>query len=167
MKNLKILLAMLVLALVVIGCRTVPAEIIKAHQDSMWTSERAFGIAESTMIQIEDKSTELNEFSVSLAFAQWTKYINQIIVWRSTVRRYLIEAKADANVIGPYGIGYRLLVDMHTGFHTINHNWKNMIEADGEANATKLIELFRKDIQRFKILERKFDEWIRQFKVKG
>lgn len=164
MKSLKVLLGMLVLALALTGCRSVPGEVLASHNMSVVASRFAFEIAEDTLVRLEEKSITLG---VADEFLQWTEHLNLIMTYRGTVQKYLVDTKADTDVVGPYSIGHKLLVDMHGGFWMVNAHWKDMLREENDEARTRFIELFRKDIERFKVLERKFNEWISQFRVKG
>ncbi len=165
MKNLKILLAMLVLALIVVGCRTVPSEVMVQHGISLQESDEALGVAEQTLKAVEAKSDLLSDELVTAAFVRWTEHVERIMAARGVVHQYLLETKADLEVTSAYSTGHKLLMDMHRGFNSINRYWEEMLTRDTDRE--RFIELFRKDIERFQVLERKFDEWISQFRVKG
>lgn len=165
MKTLKFLLVTLVLAIA--ACRSVPTEVRQAHDLSMVESEQAMGIASDTLTKIETKSEELNDESVSAAFNDWSEHMAKIIEARNVVANYLNESKAGEDVTGPYTVAQIILSDMHNGFSQINRWWADMLKEENDAAAAQFVAMFRRDIDRFRTLERKFDEWIKQFKVRG
>lgn len=164
MRQLKVILAVLVLAIA--SCRSVPSDVRQAHDLSMTESAVALGIATDILIKIEAKSTELNDASVTAAYTEWAEHMSKVTSARAVVAGYLDDSDAGADVSGPYAIGLMLLNDMNRNFATIEANWANMILDSMVEPRGVFIGKFRKDIERFKVLERKFDEWIKQFKVK-
>lgn len=164
MRQLKVFLAVLVLAIV--SCRSVPSDVRQAHDLSMTESAAALGIATDILVKIETKSIELSNESVTAAYTQWRQHMVKISAARDVVYRYLVDSSAGTDVTIPYSTGAKLLNDMNRGFVTIEASWTSMLLAENDAAAKNFIALFRKDIQRFKVLEHKFDEWIKQFKVK-
>jgi hypothetical protein len=155
---------MLVLAFAVTACRSVPSEVAVQHSLSMQESDEALVIASNTLIELERKSIDMG---VADEFGEWLKHVEKLMEHRGVVHRWLVESKAGEDVIGPYATGHKLLMDMHRGFYSINAYWKDMLTEENDEARAKFIELFRKDIERFRVLERKFDEWISQFRVKG
>ena len=86
---------------------------------------------------------------------------------RGVVARYLADSKAGKDVTEPYTTGRQLLMDINRGFAVINSQWANILKTENDVKRAEFVALFRKDIDRFRVLERKFDEYIKQFKVKG
>jgi len=164
MRQLKMFLAVVVLAIA--ACRSVPADVRQAHDTSMVESKAALVIATDTLAKIETRSTELNDATVLAAYKEWISHISVMRDARGIVALYLAESKAGPDVEGPYSVGLRLVTSMDRGFAAINQHWAAMIDPLREDDAKVFLALFRKDIERFKVLERKFDEWIKQFRVK-
>jgi len=167
MKSLKVLLAMLVLAVAVVGCRSVPVDVSEAHIASMIRSNDALDVAEQTLKAVEAQSVLLNDALVDAAFQKWTRQIERTMTARGVVHKYLLDTKVDLEVSSAYSTGHKLLVDMHANFSSVKRFWEEMIMDENAQRRDLFIRLFRDDIQRFNTLERKFDEWISQFKVKG
>jgi hypothetical protein len=132
----------------------------------MTESAIALGIATDTLIKIETKSTELSDESVTAAYYKWREHVAKIAAARRVVNVYLLDSKAGADVTGPYSTGTKLLADMDHGFRIINQYWADMVSVERTVESATFVALFRKDIERFKVLERKFDEWISQFRVR-
>lgn len=165
MRQLKVILAVLVLAIA--ACRSVPSNVRAAHDLSLTESKAAFVIAEDTLAKIETKSAELNDATVSAAYVLWLEHRNKVVSARGVVARYLADSKAGKDVTEPYATGRQLLADMNRGFAVINARWVDILKTENDADRVEFVALFRKDIDRFRVLERKFDEYIKQFKVKG
>lgn len=164
MKTIKSIVFILFLAIA--ACRSVPSDVNQAHQLSKVESAAALSVAEDTLEKIEDKSAELNNTSVTAAFDSWATHLKNIQEARIVVQNYLVQTKAGDDLTGPYNVANQLLLDMNGGFVGISVSWADMIKPEREVDAVKFIALFRKDIERYRVLQRKFDEWINQFKVK-
>jgi len=165
MRQLKVFLAVLVFAIA--ACRTVPTEVRQAHDQSLIESRAALEVADDILFKIEVKSLELNDEFVMASYKEWKEHVEILYKARDTVHKYLINSKAGVDVTSPYAVGQQLLVDLNDNFATILVSWKEMLKTENEEDAAEFIKLFRKDIERYRILERKFDEYIKQFKVRG
>ena len=165
MRQLKIFCLALVLA--VAACRSVPADVRAAHDGSQASTSATMTIASQTLSLIESKSEELSDESVSHAFDLWKMEYNNLIQMRLIVLDHLKINPKDSDVVTSYILGNRLLSDMNVGFNQIDMHWKLMLDGANADKVALFIKLFRRDIKRFRILNRKFDEWIRQFTVKG
>jgi hypothetical protein len=165
MRQLKVFLAVLVFAIA--ACRSVPSEVRQAHDLSLVESRAALETAQDTLTKIETKSEELNDESVMASYKEWKEHVENLYEARETVRKYLVDSKAGTDVIEPYAVGQQLLIDMNDGFAAILMSWKEMLKSENQTEAAEFVRLFRKDIERYRVLERKFDEYIKQFKVKG
>ncbi len=164
MRTLKSLVLVLVLA--VAACRSVPSDVATAHQTSKTESAAALTLAEGTLQKIEDKSAELNDASVTAAYNEWAAHVAKIREARAVVAKYLVDTSAGPDLTGPYQVANQILADMDTGFGLVNLHWQEMLEDGRAADAAEFRRLFRRDIERYRILQRKFDEWISQFRVK-
>jgi len=165
MRQIKVLCFALVLA--VAACRGIPAEVRAAHDASQASTMAATAVAQETLTKIEAKSAELNDDSVSAAFETWKTEYSNLLMARSIVLDYLRLKPGDAEVAQAYLTGNRILNDMNRGFNTIDMYWNLMLQEENAEQAATFVQLFRKDIERFNALNRRFDEWIRQFPVKG
>jgi len=164
MKQIKILFTVLIFALA--ACRSVPRDVRTAHDLSISESSAAFVIAEDTLNKIEIKSQALNQDSVRDAFTEWNNHLDIVVEARRIVEAYL-RSGSDPELINSYVVASQLLSDMDRGFLVIDAAWESMLALENTAKAAEFVALFRKDIQRYRTLERKFDEWIKQFKVRG
>ena len=165
MRTFKVLVATLILAIA--ACRSVPSEVKQAHELSKTESVAAVGLATDMLLKIEEKSAELNDDLVTSAFVSWTSHRVNIDLARATVMEYLQNTDAGLDVTNPYIVGARLLRDMDRGFLTITRHWEAMLLDERSVDRAIFIERFRKDIGRFETLERKFDEWMKQYRVGG
>jgi len=164
-KLLKICLGVLLLAM--ISCRSVPSEVSAAHDTTIQESQQVFIIAESLLNKIALKSEELNSDVAYDSYVAWKEHIIKLSEARAIVAFYLTKTKAGPDVTKPYAVAEQLLTDMHNGFITMVQHWEEMLRPDREVDANEFIQAFRRDIERYRILEHKFNEWIKQFKVKG
>jgi hypothetical protein len=165
MRQLKVLCFALVLA--VAACRSVPADVRAAHDASQASTTAATFVAEETLNKIESKSAELSDESVSAAFATWKTEYNNLVMTRAIVLDYLRISPKDSEVAKSYIVAHRILNDMNGGFNQIDMHWRLMIAEENAEKAALFVKLFRRDIERFRTLNRQFDEWFRQFSVKG
>ena len=157
----------LIIVLAVAACRSVPSDVSEAHKFSMVESKAAFEIADTTLTAVANKSAELNDERVTALHTKWLEHKSNISKARAVVRKYLVETDAGADLTGAYDVATVMLNDMDNGFASVNRAWEEMIDPANSVQAETFISLFRRDIERYKELEKKFDDWISQFRVKG
>jgi hypothetical protein len=165
MRQIKVLCLALVLAAV--ACRGIPVAVRDAHNESQTSAMAATLVAQETLVKIEAKSAELNDVSVSAAFETWKTEYTSLLTARTVVLEYLQTKPSDSEVAQAYLTANQILRDLNGGFNQISMHWRLMIAEENAEQAARFVYLFRKDIERFNTLNRKFDEWIRQFPVKG
>ena len=85
---------------------------------------------------------------------------------RNIVLEFLRENPKDIETAKAYLVGTRIIGDLTGGFGEIDRYWSKMIDPEFDLAAKEFIKVVRRDIERFRVLERKFNEWIRQFPVK-
>ncbi len=161
MRQIKMFLAILVLTLV--ACRSVPTEVMEAHNASRLEARTAMALAEKILSNTEN----LDGFELNIvdAVIQWSEYMLVIMENRNIVNDYLISSKVDSDVLNGYDTGKLLLLSLNGGIAKVNERWADFFN-DIDEDEGLFRQLMRQDIERFEILERKFHEWITQFKVK-
>lgn len=161
----KFLLGLLVM---VAACRSVPGELVETNNKMRRESTAAFVVAEDTLKKIEQRSAELNDESVTAAWKEWALHVEQATAARVYVQDYLrLSANSsDKDVSNAYEVGSRLLADLDYGMGEIQLYWSEMVDPANEDKAQAFVAMFRSDIVRFNELQRKFDEWLKQFPVK-
>jgi len=147
-----------------VGCRTVPTEVKAAHELSIVETDAAFSKMQGLFTQIENRVDTLNDEAIQAIRQEWENHIVKVFDARTVVRGYLTDTQADTDVTFGYATGTRLLADLDINAHTVFVVWDRMLA--GEVGTDEFLAAFRRDIQRFKTLERKFDEWIKQYRVK-
>jgi len=152
--------------LVVASCRSIPSEIRKEHDMVMAESTAALDIASDTLMKLETASNELNDAYVSATFLSWKQHYTAVLEARKVILNYLGSNKTDSDLVPGYNTGTQLIIDMHNGFIQINLYWQLMLKDENAPKRAEFITAFRRDITRYRLLQRKFDEWIKQFKVK-
>lgn len=161
MKHLKVMLAMLVL--VIAACRTVPANVRTAHDLSIAESSKAFNAVDNFIQDVGIRVGEIGEEEVMAAYNGWRDGIDKAVAARAIVKKYLIDTKAGYDANRGYDVAERLLADLNLNVGQIWADWPELNTTSGKI----FVARFRLDMARFGTLERKFDDWIRQFKVKG
>jgi (p)ppGpp synthase/HD superfamily hydrolase len=134
----------------------------------MTESAAALNGMDRLLFKIENAVVELDDVVVAEAATEWKKHVDATRDARAKVKAYLVNTKAGADVNAGYDVAKRLLDDLDFNAFVVHTNWRPLMEAlkNGTGNADEFVEHFHRDIGRFKELERKFDEWIRQFKVR-
>jgi hypothetical protein len=166
MRTIKSLLLVLVVAIA--ACRSVPQEVKDAYNRTKTDGAAILVVAEDVLDKIETASSEVNDEYVSAAYNKWHEHYEQLVSDRAVVVDYLLSSKADKAANG-YIVAGKLLSDMNISMREIVVHWETML-SDVENNPNiigKFIDTFRRDIQRYRTLQRKFDEWIEQFRVRG
>jgi hypothetical protein len=164
MRHLKVFLAVLVLAIA--ACRSIPSDVRQAHDLSVVESAAAFDNVEAVLLQIEADIESIDDEFIKKEYDEWVKHMNTVLEARATVWKYLNEKESDLELKGAYATGDRLAKDISNNFIILCKNWEEIF-TDPNHNPDNYIPFFRRDMKRFNELERKFHEWIAQFKVKG
>ena len=157
---------LLALVIAVAACRSVPRDVHDAHELSKTESKAALVVAEGLLDKIALKVEDLSDDVVIAEHKKWMASLDTTIKAREVVLQYLIDNE-EFDLGDAYVVGLKLLHDMNGGMTMIRLYWKQMISEERTTDAAKFVQLFRKDIARFRELERKFNEWISQFPVKG
>lgn len=161
----KVLVAVL-FALSIIGCRSVPFDVHQAHEQSMTESDAMFDIVEPLLSKVESGVNDLDSTEVRAKYDVWIEHLNELALARNFVLKYLKDTKAGEDLTGPYILANDIMRDMNAGMDMLTFYWEQFFDEQDQGEE-EFVALFRRDIERFKILERKFDEWISQFRVKG
>ncbi len=161
MRGFKVLF--LTLVLLVAACRSIPGDVVAAHEIDLKESKSALVKLENVLKKVESKTVE---FNVQEVYSEWTEHFINIVAARIVVSDYLKESK-EFELSGAYNTGLRLLEDLDGGFTFVAAEWLQVLHEANDVSRVKLLVGMRKDIARYRILQRKFDEWIRQFKVSG
>jgi len=164
MKMFRVLFLVLVLS--AFGCRTVPQNVADSHNTTMVESEAAFEVANDVLEKIGNQSAVLDNEFVQDSFEEWKEHHTNLLEARKIVLHYLRTTDTKLEVTNAYRVGADLLSAMNDGFEQISVFWEDMVKDENKIRAEEFIRLFRKDIDRYRTLERKFDEWISQFRVK-
>ena len=160
------LLLICILALACVGCKSIPAEVRAAHDTSLELSAAAFVEAEDLIAKVRTPVAELNDEYVTALYQRWVESISKLIQQRSIVRTYLDEEK-EYELESAYGVGHDLISDLAVNFSDLAASWEEIATFPDKDRVDGYLGGFTRDIARFRELERKFDEWIKQFPVKG
>lgn len=156
MRKFTILLA-LVVALA--ACRSVPLDIRQAHDTSLRNHTVAVAVIKNlTSKPVADLTAEEVRSAQEVFEAQWV----QLFENRTKVANWLFIEKAKDAAQG-YAAGQAIYSDMNRHYLVMFLKWQQYDTPEAKLH----IRLWLDDAARAAELNRKFDEWIRQFRVKG
>ena len=163
--KIKSFVAAIVFALALVGCKSVPADVRAAHDESMTFSANAFDVAEDVIAKVREPVAELNDELVAEAYALWVFNISNLLSKRAIVLTYL--ESDEPELVDSFTVGNQLIADLAFNFRDVKDNWENIATYPDRDKVNTYLDQFARDFDRFRELERKFDEWIKQFPVKG
>lgn len=149
--------------LVVVACRSLPQDVADAHATSQDESTAIVSIWEEQLVPSangnSDVVTDVNELAM-----EYSEHVHKLIVARDIVKTYLESANGDPDAALGFNTATELLLDIDLNIQLVLNNWEAW--RDPESDTSQFIKDVNEMIVNFKTLDRKFNEWVKQFKVK-
>lgn len=152
------------LLLVMAACRSLLQETVDAYAVSQSESNAIVSIWEEQLVPSANNPnppvTDIDALAVT-----YFDHIHKLAVARDTIQIYLDSAKGDPDAAFGFNTGTQLLMYIDANIQQVLKSWEQWL--DPNSDKEQFIVDVNNMIADFKVLDRKFDEWIKQFKVEG
>ena len=149
--------------LVVAACRSLPQETVDAYAVSQEESAAIVSIWEEKIVPSANNPNPPVADVNALAVEYFT-HVHMLIMARDSIQVYLDSAKGDADAALGFRTATNLLMDIDANIQLVLNNWASWTSPD--SGTAQFISDVNTMISNFKILDRKFNEWVKQFGVK-
>jgi hypothetical protein len=101
---------------------------------------------------------------VNVLAIKYADHVHRLIIARDEIQVYLDGAKGDPDAALGFRTATNLLMDIDANINLVFGNWPAWINPASDTR--QFISDVNAMIENFQLLDRKFNEWVKQFKVK-
>lgn len=155
--------------LAIASCRTLPQDVADNNQIATTEATAFIGKIETEMLAKYNSEEPKSAEELQNLYSELKTHYDAVYTARMVVSEYLASAKGDVDAAEGYAAADVLLNDIAVRSVIIIQRWNDWVSKNPNpelGNREEFKNLLIESIAQYKVLDAKFQEWVKQFKVK-
>jgi hypothetical protein len=157
---------LIVFILLLAACRSITKEVSDANVESNSKSTELLKLWEERILPKVNTGEQYNLEELNNLTKEWSSKYAELVSKRNLIQSYLDSNSGDADTALGFQTASVLISDINKNILQIFSDWQSWLSLDDISGKEQYIVFMKLHVERFNTLNRKFNDWVSQFKVK-
>ena len=146
------------------ACRSLPVDVYDANTVSNDESAAIIALWQIDVLpELRNADSTKNPEALSI---ELRKHVAEAFTARAIINEYLKSPRGDVDAAKGFEVASQLLYDIYFNIEQVLNSWNDWTDPNLPLNNNQFVSDMNEQIHKFNVLNDKFNEWVKQFKVK-